>query len=140
MTIKDHIEHFIQQNNSVLDFLDTIPDYENLDLLIPDYLKFLVKSKYNPALGINLLMTLQLSNDARNYNQYELDDLQKLFKSFLELQPFEIDMYVEAAHFEWAVMDDEKKAKEVIQKGIESAKEKITELVQLLEKINNPNN
>lgn len=146
MTIREHIEKFIEQNNAVLDFLDSIPSYMldessspnfvNEDLLIPKFLKILKESNYNPTLGVNFLITLRLLNNPKFYKQFDFFDLQNLFKSLIELQPYELDMYVEAAHFEWVIMDNEKKAKEIIKSGIEKAKEKITELEKLNEEIN----
>lgn len=136
MTIQEHIEAFINQNESVQKFLNSIQDFENEDVLIPAFCNFLVETKYNAALGINFLMSLQLLNDPKNHDQFDLTDLRKLFDSLLSLQPYELNMYVEAAHFEWAIMDDEVKAKEMIDSGIEKAKAKIEELEKIRAEIN----
>jgi len=52
------------------------------------------------------------------------------------LQEFNIEYYVEAAHFEWAMLDNSVNAKQLINKGIEKAKQKIEELENLLLEIN----
>ena len=79
---------------------------------------------------------LQLSNDKANFAQYELSDISRLFASLLKVQDFDIDTYVDAAHFEWAVMDNKDKAKSIAKEGIQKAKVKIDELERLLDTLN----
>jgi hypothetical protein len=54
----------------------------------------------------------------------ELIDISRLFDSLIKTQEFNIDAYVEAGHFEWAVMGNKHKAIEIINNGLAKANEK----------------
>jgi hypothetical protein len=136
--LKKLIDEFIRQNDTILHFKDTTGrDYEHADKVLPDFANFLSQTKFNAALGVDFANVLQLSNDKNIFEQYELSDISKLFASLLKVQCFNLDTYVDAAHFEWAVMDNKNKATSIASEGIKRAKDKIEELQRLLDSINN---
>jgi len=134
--VKNIIADLINQNNIVFNFLETSGrDYDNADKLIPAYIDLLTKTHFNAALGLDFANLLQLSNDKTIFEQYDLKDISSLFDSLIKLQDFNLDTYVDAANFQWAVMDDADKAERIAKDGIERAQQKIAELRQLLDSI-----
>ncbi len=134
--LKKLIDDFVKQNETVVDFLENYSqDYSNADRIIPLLVDTIGHTKFNPALGLELARLLQLSNDKEIFEQYQLEDISKLFTSLLRLQDSNLDTYIEAAHFEWAVMNNGDKAKDIIIAGLDNAMKKVDELKQLLDKI-----
>lgn len=134
--LKKLIDDFVKQNETVVDFLENYSQgYSNADRIIPLLADTIRHTKFNPALGLELARLLQLSNDKEIFEQYQLEDISKLFTSLLRLQASNLDTYIEAAHFEWAVMNNGDKAKDIIITGLDNAMKKADELKQLLDKI-----
>jgi hypothetical protein len=135
--LKKLINDFIKQNESVLEFLDsTGRDYENADKVVSVFADEILRSNFNSAYGIDFANVLQLLNNEEIISQYSLTDISRLFTSLITLQEFNLDTYVEAAHYEWAVMDNTDTAKVLINQGLDNAKRKIAELERLLATIN----
>jgi len=135
--LKKLIDDFIKQNDSILEFLNkTSQDYENADKVIIAFANTLRHTKFNVALGLEFANVLQLSNDKNNFEQYNLDDISRLFATLLRLQEFNLSTYVDSAHFEWSVMNNADKAKAIAVEGIAKSKQKIEQLQQLLDFIN----
>ena len=134
--LKKLIDDFVKQNETVVDFIENYSqDYSNADRIIPLLADTIRHTKFNPALGLELARLLQLSNDKEIFEQYQLEDISKLFTSLQRLQDSNLDTYIEAAHFEWAVMNNGDKAKDIIITGLDNAMKKADELKQLLDKI-----
>jgi hypothetical protein len=132
--LKKVIQDFIKQNETVSDFLQQgMIGGDKIDL----FRVFLQQTNFNIALGTEFAQALQLVNDNDLVDTYDLSDIAALFTSLLKTQGDNIETYVEAAHFEWAVVGDEQKAKSIAESGILKAKAKITELEKLLEEIHN---
>lgn len=130
------IDNFINQNKNVVAFLKKVGrDYENADVKLEIFKQFLVDTKYNAALGIDLANFLQWLDKEKNLSDFELSDIRQLFDSLITTQEFNIDTYVEAGHFEWAIVNDKQKAIEIIKNGLCKATEKIEELKRLLDTI-----
>ena len=99
------IDNFIEQNENVTTFLDQVGrNYENADNNLAAFRDFVIQTKYNPILGIDLVGFLQCLNEKENFSSFNLSDLSRLLNSLTKIQEFNIDTYVEAGHFEWAVM------------------------------------
>ncbi|NGM71798.1 hypothetical protein [Sphingobacterium sp. SGL-16] len=136
--MKNLIDKFIKQNEIILCFLESKGhDYEQVDTIIPAYVDFLNQTSFNVALGTEFANLLQLSNDKNIYEKFELTDIKNLFLSFLKVQNYNLETYLEAACFEWNVMDNKEIATSIANEGIQRAKDKIEELQQLLKSINN---
>lgn len=134
--LKKLIDDFVKQNETVVDFLENYSqDYLNADRIIPLLADTIRHTKFNPALGLELARLLQLSNDKEIFEQYQLEDISKLFTSLLRLQDSNLDTYIDAAHFEWAVMNNCDNAKDIIITGLDKAMKMADELKQLLDKI-----
>lgn len=130
------IDNFIDQNKAILSFLDKIGrDYENADKNLALFKDFLIQTKYNAALGNDLANFLQCLNKEQNFSDFHLSDIRRLFDSLFKIEEFNIDTYLEAGHFEWAVMDNKENAIEIIKRGIARATEKVGELQRLLDTI-----
>ena len=134
--MKNYIDNFIDQNIKVLDFLNTIGrDYDNADKNISKFKNFLSESQFNPALAVDLTSCLQLLKNKKNFTDFELEDLSRLFESLIKLEENNLDNYVESAHFEWAVMNNKQKELEITKSGIKIATDKIDELKDILKEI-----
>jgi hypothetical protein len=137
MTIKTLINDCIKQNNKLLSFLNSsVIDDKNTDGLIIKFKRNILKTHYNPVLCAEFASLLQLSNDPKIFEQYELEDISRLFDSLIELDKTNLSYYYEAASFELAIKDNPEKASELIEKGLEFARNKIDELNTLKTKIN----
>ena len=104
-----------------------------------EILKFndnLLKSKFNAALGLKFTLLLQLTNEKEITDQYGLEDIRLLINSLLEIQQYNIDLYLESGNFEWSVMDNKENAIKIIDKGLEIALKKVEELKKLQSEIN----
>ena len=134
--MKQLIEEFIRQNDIVREFLNTAgDDYTNADNGVPIFSEFLLLTKFNSALGVSFANMLQMTNNNILIDQYELEDISYLFDSLLKVQNYDLDTFVEAAHFQWSVMDDKDKAISIVKEGIAKAKQKIDELERVLDSI-----
>lgn len=138
MTIKEILDNYVNHNLDNLKFLkDSITDYEDSDKKILLFINKLKQTQYNPAFGINFIDLLQLSNDKTIFNQYDFEDIRNLFESLIKLEEYNLDVYVEYAHFEWTIMDNKNKAIELITIGMEKSKQKMDELERLRNSIDN---
>jgi hypothetical protein len=135
--LKKIIDDFIDQNDTILTFLDGPGrDYANADKIIPLFVDMLRQTKFNAALGPDFACVLQLSNDKNTFEQYSLADIRRLFIALLRIQDVALDTHLEAANFEWSVMDNSDRAKAIIAGGLDKTRQKIDELNKLLDKIN----
>ncbi|KAA9340258.1 hypothetical protein [Adhaeribacter soli] len=136
MTIKEVITRIINRNKEMLNFLDEEGgrDYSNdvIDKIALRYVDLLQKWDFNAGLGTDFSSVLLLLNDEAVFSQFDLQDVRELLGSLIELQKFNIDNYLELAHFEYAIMDNNQEAKKIILEGIEKAKQKGEELERLL--------
>jgi hypothetical protein len=136
--MKNFINDFIEQNEIITSFLDkTGRRYENSDKNLVLFKDFLIQTKYNAALGNDLANFLQCLNDEENFSDFQLRDISRLYDSLLKLQEFNIDSYLDAGHFEFAIMDNKQKAIQTIKKGLDKGTQKIEELKLLLKTIEN---
>lgn len=136
--IKDIIDNFIYQNTSVTNFLKGTrlkQNDTNSDGVIEEYKKIIVDTNYNVATGLNFAMLLQLLDDEKIIRQFELSDVERLFDSLMETDTSNLDNYIEAAHFQYNVLNNEIKAKEILNKGLVIANAKKQTLQQLLDNI-----
>jgi hypothetical protein len=132
-TMNNFIDDFIDQNEKVTTFLEQVAqDCENADKNFATFKDYLIDTKYNTALGICLANFLQCLGEKDNCADLELIDISRLFDSLIKTQEFNIDTYVEAGHFEWAVMDNKHKAIEIINNGLTKANAKMQDLKKLL--------
>lgn len=126
------ISEFIDHNAQVLALKNTIANnLGQADSNFSASKAVISETKYNPALGITFACVLQHLNDQQNFSGYHLTDISDLYNSLIELQESNIDTYVEASHFEYAVMDNLAKAQEIVLKGLDMAKSKTEELIRL---------
>ena len=137
MNIKEIIHAFIKKNEEInLSLIALKPTDNNSDSVINRFNENLLKHDFNSSLGSNYLLLLQLTNDDKIVDQYELEDIRLLFESLIKIEKDNLDLYIEFGHFEWAVMDNRANAKKIIEDGLEIAKQKIDELTALLSDIN----
>jgi len=134
--MSNFIEEFIKQNERVSSFLHLMrKDYLNRDLNFSATKSFLALTNYNAALGVEVANLAQILDKSENYADYNLEDIRRLFESLISLQEFNLETYLEAAHFEWSVMDNKDNAIQIANAGMSKANEQINELSQLLVKI-----
>ena len=134
--MKEIIEKIINQNDKITDFVtETRNELQNEKDVFPVFIEMLEQSHFNPAL-VNLFADLlQLSNDKYVYEQYDLEDISSLYDSIIKLQPSNLENYVDAAHFEYAVQDNNKKAQDLIEAGLIKIDQIKNELMLLQNKI-----
>ena len=134
--LKDLIKNIIRQNKSIVDFRNqTSEKYQNGEEVIQLITSELETTKFNPQISQDLAELLQLSDDGNLNTQFDLADISKLYDSLRKLQEANLDTFIESAHFEFSVMDNPKKAKDIADEGIQLAKQKLQELEALLTKI-----
>jgi hypothetical protein len=132
---KEHTKAY-RKKSRIARQLDEIEiDGDNADKLIPHLAKQLSGTNYDSALGTKFALALQLSNDKKIFEQYELADISELFASLITISDTNLGLYVESAHFDWAVLDNGDKAKDTISKGLEKAHIYVDELKKLLREI-----
>lgn len=137
MKIKDVIEAFINQNKEVYKIIsESSIEGHFSDNEILKFNDNLLKSKFNAALGLKFTLLLQLTNEKEITDQYGLEDIRLLINSLLEIQQYNIDLYLESGNFEWSVMDNKENAIKIIDKGLEIALKKVEELKKLQSEIN----
>lgn len=137
MKIKEAIQAFINQNKEVQNIISEL-NFESdfSEKVFLDFNENLLKFKFNSALGLKFALMLQVANEKVIIDQYESEDIRHLFNSLLEIQQYNIDLYLESGHFEWAVMDNKENAIKIIDKGIEIALKKVEELRRIQSEIN----
>jgi hypothetical protein len=133
--IKDLIVNCIKYCTDLKDKIRLLKQSENADEIIVGLNENLSNSNFNPVLLIELAQQLQLSDNHKIFEQYDLDDISKLFRCLIELQEDNLIHYTEAASFEWAVRDDSAKALNIIDEGLLIARNRIVDLENLKNKI-----
>ncbi|RFM28089.1 hypothetical protein [Deminuibacter soli] len=134
--IKEVIDSFIRHNDAIVNFLESDGrSEENKEELIPMYAAILRETRFNPALGLDFASVLLFTEDKSIFDEFELADIRAFFSSLMRLQEYNLENYTEAAHFEWAMMNNAETAKKIIGEGIDKARQKMEELSELLEKI-----
>lgn len=131
MLVKETIAKLIQKNQEVKTFIKAANRSGNADEAIIAYTNFLEQSNYNSSLSLSFTYLLQLGNDPALIKQYDLDDIEKLYDSIIELNSEWASAYIDAANFADAVMDNKQKAKELVEEGIEQLEEQLKELKEL---------
>ncbi len=132
--IPDFIKwNLLLQNNLKENKWNAKPDHNS----VQEFIKLTKESRYNYQVGIELAILLQSVDDKDIYEQYSLENIRDLFISLIELRKSDLENYVEASHFEWAVMDNKEKALNLIEAGIKNAELKIEEFKKLQREINN---
>lgn len=135
--MKEVIDNFIRHNKSIADFIERTSDsYQEGNDVLPQFAKKLNESQYNIALGNIFADLLQLSISKSVYEQYSLEDISSLYSSLIQVQEANLENYVDAAYFEFSVMDNAGKAKQIINSGLEKARQTTEELQRLLESVN----
>lgn len=130
------IDKYIKQNESITEFLSKTSDlYQNGQEVLPLLADKLTETHFNPELGNSFAELLQLSDNEEIVKQFELDDISRLYESLIALQHTNIETYINAAYFEFNVMDDSRKAKGHALGGLKMAKKRIEQLESLLNKI-----
>jgi hypothetical protein len=138
MTIKEAIYSIIERNEEMSRFLENEGNDYSLgvvDKAATKYVELLQKWSFNLGLGSYFANILLVLNDEKLITQYDLQDVRKLFESLIDLQEYNLDNYVDLAHFEHAIMDNSEHAKQITLNGIKMAKQKIEELESLLQHI-----
>lgn len=134
--MKRLIANYVQQNHSILDFLNRTSDlYQDGNEVIPAFVEKLKETQFNPALGNSFAELLQLSENEEIYRQFELVNISELYQSLIKVQEANIDNYIDAGYFEFSIMDNSAKAKEIAMLGLEIAKQKVAQLEVLLSNI-----
>ncbi len=134
--IKEVIDSYIRHNDAIIRFLESDGrSEENKEEMIPMYATILRETRFNPALGLDFASVLVFTENKSIFDEFELSDIRALFSSLIRLQEYNLENYTEAAHYEWAVMNNAETAKGIIESGMEKARQKMDELTELLGKI-----
>jgi len=134
--LKKLIDDIINHNNAIADFIDRTSElYQDGGEVIPLFIEKLNQSQFNSALANNFADLLQHSDDKGVDQQYSFDDIGRLYTSLLNLQDSNLATYADAAYFEFAVLNNAEKAKEIANAGLAKAKQKVDELQRILDLI-----
>ena len=132
--ISDLINHFIIVNEKNLKELKNL-NIEKSDEMINDFIHFIEESNYNLVLINPFIELLQFLNNEKFINQFELDDIERLYDSLLKFKF--IEYYIEASYFIWAVQDKKDKALKIAEIGLKLIEKKRCEMKELIYKIKN---
>ena len=83
--ISDLINHFIIVNEKNLKELKNL-NIEKSDEMINDFIHFIEESNYNLVLINPFIELLQFLNNEKFINQFELDDIERLYDSLLKFK------------------------------------------------------
>lgn len=136
MTIKDCIDNLIARNGELNSFIETTNKSNNADKALTEYINYLNDRNYNSALSLQFSYVLQMSNDPTLFEQFELKDIGRLYDSYLELFDKCSDVYIDAANFSDAIMDNKIRAKEIVKTGVRKLKIQLAELEELEKDLN----
>lgn len=138
MNVREVIDSIIDRNKEIQSFLENEGSgYSNgvIDSAAQKYIELLQKWNFNSGLGADFANVLLLINDEKLITQFDLQDVGRLFESLIKLQEYNLDIYVDLAHFEHAIMGNSEYAKQITIEGIKRAKQKVEELESLLQQI-----
>jgi hypothetical protein len=136
MTVKDCIDKLVARNKELNSFIEAANKKNDADKALTDYLNYLAEVSYNSALSLQFSYVLQMSRDPTLFEQFELRDIERLYDSFLELFDNCSDIYIDAANFADAIMDNKDRAMEIIETGISKLKTQLAELEELQKDLN----
>lgn len=136
MTIKDCIDNLVTRNEELNSFIEKTNMQSDADKALKEYLDYLRETNYNSALSLSFSYVLQMLNDPTLFTQFELTDIERLYDSYLELFDRCSDIYIDAANFADAVMDNNQKAKKIVEAGISKLKIQLAELEDLQRDLN----
>ena len=133
--MKQIIEGTVSRIVSIKAALDDSKIHDSAETSLSSLSSFIEKHGVDTALGLRLTSLLQLSNEEKDYSQFELEDIEKLFDALIALEPYNVDLYIEAAQFSDAILGDSAKAvsRLTVAQSIISAKQ--NELDRLKENI-----
>ena len=134
MNLKDTIHNLARQNKELNAFIDTAFN-QNADDSIVDFVNFLNLSGYNSIISLYFAHVLQSASDPKLSEQFDLEDIELLYESFLVLNDKCSDIYIDAANFAESVLNNKTKAKQIAEYGIERLQIQINELKELLNDI-----
>lgn len=136
MTVKDCIDNLVAQNEEMNRFIEATNKKNDADKALTDYVNYFNETAYNSALSLQFSYVLQMSSDPIRFEQFELKDIARLYDSYLELFDKCSDVYIDAANFSNAVMDNKSRAKEIVEIGISKLKIQLAELEDLAKDLN----
>lgn len=136
MTVKDCIDKLVARNEELNTFIEATNKKNDADKALTDYVNYFNETNYNSALSLQFSYVLQISNDSALFEQFELEDIERLYDSYLELFDKCSDVYIDAANFSDAIMDNKFRAKEIVEMGISKLKIQLAELEDLAKDLN----
>jgi len=74
---------------------------------------------------------LQCINDESLLSEFDLRNVEDLYRLNLEVLKFELSQYEDLSHFYFSVLDDETKASEILKKGEEKARSVLDSLKEI---------
>ncbi|MDF2188088.1 hypothetical protein [Paraflavitalea sp. CAU 1676] len=134
MTLKDSINNLIIQNKAVLEFVKATYSL-SADEAILKYANQLKDSKNNSILTLTFAHTLQFASDPTVAEQFEPEDIEALYDSFLTLSNLYLNAYIDAANYIDHNSSNKKKAKEILKAGINQLSIQLSELEQMQEEL-----
>ena len=116
-------------------WLKQFTDFQSNEQLYFSNTKCTTGSNYNLVLINPFIELLQFLNNEKFINQFELDDIERLYDSLLKFKF--IEYYIEASYFIWAVQDKKDKALKIAEIGLKLIEKKRCEMKELIYKIEN---
>ena len=116
-------------------WLKQFTDFQSNEQLYFSNTKCTTGSNYTLVLINPFIELLQFLNNEKFINQFELDDIERLYDSLLKFKF--IEYYIEASYFIWAVQDKKDKALKIAKIGLKLIEKKRCEMKELIYKIEN---
>ena len=130
MEVKDYIDKLASRNREVHNFIEQTFKKTDADKAIVDYCSHLKHAEYNSGLSLSYANVLQFCSDPKLGEQFEGNDIEKLYDSLLQLNKYCSDIYIDAANFALR-LGNKRKAQQIIEMGIVKLKTQLAELENL---------
>jgi hypothetical protein len=138
MNIREIINAYVDENKKIELFLTQLPqNNKEADEMLPEFTEFLARNQGNTQLALFFSMYLQLADQQEIIEQFEFEDIRKLYQGLIALDALPVDVYEESANFEWKVMDQKEQALKIIESGIHEAQQRMEVLNTLAREIRN---
>ncbi len=94
-----------------------IKNSRDFDVLI-DFIENLENGYVSSSMLLDKIRAILLSETEHSLEEYDFDDILKIFELIIENDPTCIEVYIEKGYFYHAILDDDDRALEIIETGL----------------------
>ena len=119
------------------ELLDTSVTVESDDRTIMAFYRVVLDGNLeaNTAVANRVLELAQLLNVQDNYEQFDLEEIPRLLKKLIELEPYNLEYYESLALYYDVVLDQNAEGRAILEEGIRKSEEKLEHSRNLLRRM-----